>query len=38
MNGDDFPKINDDFQGSGERREVVMKFAQIYRWLGPWLR
>ena len=30
MNGDDFPKINDDFQGSGERREVVMKFAQIY--------
>ena len=29
MNGDEFPKINQDFQGSGEGREVVMKFTQI---------
>jgi hypothetical protein len=29
MNGNHFPKINPDFQGSGEGREVLMKFTQI---------
>ena len=29
MKGHDFPKINNDFQGSGDQGSVVMKFTQL---------
>ena len=36
--GDDFPKINHDFQGSGEQGSVVIKFTQIIAILLDWFK